>query len=138
MQVKTLYRKTGKREIAHPRQVAFYIARQETDLSYPAIGAKVDLDHTTVIHGVGRVKQRLADTATAQTIGADIDAITKLAHENCSARLAKTQEMAVEIKAISHMRQYVRTVYGTSKLVEGPEAVATPNIAPAVRDWIIL
>jgi chromosomal replication initiator protein len=43
-----------------PRQIAMYLIRQETDASLPEIGGLLGgRDHTTIIHGVERVKDRL-------------------------------------------------------------------------------
>jgi chromosomal replication initiator protein len=48
------------RELVQPRQVAMYLIRQETDASLPEIGNLLGgRDHTTIIHGVDRVKDRL-------------------------------------------------------------------------------
>ncbi|MCL4506792.1 MAG: chromosomal replication initiator protein DnaA [Chloroflexi bacterium] len=48
------------RELVQPRQVAMYLIRQETDASLPEIGGLLGgRDHTTVIHGIERVKERL-------------------------------------------------------------------------------
>jgi len=48
------------REMVQPRQVAMYLIRQETDASLPEIGGLLGgRDHTTVIHGVERIKERL-------------------------------------------------------------------------------
>ncbi len=48
------------KELVLPRQVAMYLLRQETDASLPEIGALLGgRDHTTVIHGVERIKERL-------------------------------------------------------------------------------
>ncbi len=48
------------KELVQPRQVAMYLIRQETDASLPEIGALLGgRDHTTVIHGVERIKERL-------------------------------------------------------------------------------
>ena len=48
------------RELVQPRQVAMYLIRQETDASLPEIGGLLGgRDHTTVIHGVERIKERL-------------------------------------------------------------------------------
>lgn len=44
------------RAVARPRQVAMYLARQMTHNSLPAIGQRFgDRDHTTIMHGIGRV-----------------------------------------------------------------------------------
>jgi chromosomal replication initiator protein len=48
------------KELVVPRQVAMYLIRQETDASLPEIGGLLGgRDHSTVIHGVERVKERL-------------------------------------------------------------------------------
>ncbi len=48
------------RELVQPRQIAMYLIRQETDASLPEIGGLLGgRDHTTVIHGIDRVKERL-------------------------------------------------------------------------------
>lgn len=47
-------------KVVLPRQVAFYIMRHHTTMSFPMIGKFVgDRDHTTVLHGVAKVEQRL-------------------------------------------------------------------------------
>lgn len=46
-------RKSG---IAHPRQIAMYLARTETEASLPQIGAQLGpRDHTTVLHGYEKI-----------------------------------------------------------------------------------
>jgi chromosomal replication initiator protein len=48
------------KELVQPRQVAMYLIRQETDASLPEIGGLLGgRDHTTILHGVERVKERL-------------------------------------------------------------------------------
>jgi chromosomal replication initiator protein len=48
------------KELVLPRQIAMYIIRQETDASLPEIGGLLGgRDHTTILHGVERVKERL-------------------------------------------------------------------------------
>lgn len=47
------------REIAGPRQVAMFLARELTPKSFPDIGRRFgDRDHTTVLHAVRQVKKR--------------------------------------------------------------------------------
>ena len=51
-----------KSTIAHPRQVAMYLARTETDASLPQIGAQMGpRDHTTILHGSEKIRG-LVDT----------------------------------------------------------------------------
>lgn len=48
------------RRLAHPRQIAMYLLREETDLSLPQIGAYLGgRDHTTVLYGYDRVRSQL-------------------------------------------------------------------------------
>lgn len=50
--------KTRFRCIARPRQVAMYLCRKHTNLSYRGIAILVGLtDHTTVIHGVKKIEE---------------------------------------------------------------------------------
>lgn len=52
-----------KKEIAQARQVAVYLARELTELSFPSIGREFgDRDHTTIMHGYSKIKSLLADT----------------------------------------------------------------------------
>jgi chromosomal replication initiation ATPase DnaA len=45
--------------IAHPRQEAMWRMKHETPMSYPAIGRRLNRDHSTVLHGVKAHQQRL-------------------------------------------------------------------------------
>ncbi|TXH32078.1 MAG: hypothetical protein E6Q98_25840 [Rhodospirillaceae bacterium] len=49
------------RKPAHtlPRQVAYYLSKEKTLLSLPAIGRKFDRDHSTIHHGVNIIRARL-------------------------------------------------------------------------------
>lgn len=61
------------------RQSAMWLARRTTLQSYPAIGRALRRDHTTVMYGVSRIDQRMADDPglaaqlwdLAKTIGAE-------------------------------------------------------------------
>ncbi len=59
------------RNIARPRQVAMYLAKQLTSKSLPDIGRHFgDRDHTTVMHAVSRVTALMTtDTAFAEDVG---------------------------------------------------------------------
>lgn len=44
--------------IVEPRQVAMYLIREETEASFPAIGALFGgRDHTTVLHGCDKISR---------------------------------------------------------------------------------
>jgi len=47
------------RNIAEPRQIAMYLIRKLTNLSLPEIGQQFAKDHTTVLHSIRQVEQRL-------------------------------------------------------------------------------
>ena len=56
------------RPIVQKRQVAMYVARRMTRLSMPAIAARFGgRDHTTVLHAIRRVEQRLALEPATET-----------------------------------------------------------------------
>ena len=58
------------REVARPRQVAMYLAKQLTSRSLPEIGRKFgNRDHTTVMHAVARVAELMErDAAFAEDV----------------------------------------------------------------------
>ena len=49
------------RAAAWPRQVAMYLSRELTPKTLPAIAARFQRDHTTVIHGCRAVESRMAN-----------------------------------------------------------------------------
>ncbi len=50
--------------IAHPRQIAMYLIREETGASLPQIGAVLGgRDHTTVLYGCTRIAERIEEDA---------------------------------------------------------------------------
>jgi len=52
------------RDVAHPRQIAMYLAAELTPKSTPTIGKYFGgRDHTTVIHAIRAVKRRIATDA---------------------------------------------------------------------------
>lgn len=58
----SLVSKKRSMEIAYPRQIAMYIAREILDESFPRIGAEFGgRDHSTVMHAVGKVRESLAE-----------------------------------------------------------------------------
>jgi chromosomal replication initiator protein len=58
------------RQVARPRQVAMYLAKQLTSRSLPEIGRRFgNRDHTTVLHAVSRVAELMAtDAAFAEDV----------------------------------------------------------------------
>ena len=52
------------RNVARPRQVAMYLAKQLTSRSLPEIGRKFgNRDHTTVMHAVAKVQELMQQDA---------------------------------------------------------------------------
>ncbi len=48
--------KNRSRVVSHPRQIAMYLARTETEASFPQIGQHLgDRDHTTILHGYEKI-----------------------------------------------------------------------------------
>ncbi len=63
---------TGRRRtanVAHPRQLAMYLARKHTDITLQDIGAAFGgRDHGTVIHAARTIEQKLANNATLEAV----------------------------------------------------------------------
>lgn len=63
-----LFSKSRLRDIADARQIVMYLCSKHTDLSTPAIGAKLKREHSTVIYGIKAVRDRIScskETAAA-------------------------------------------------------------------------
>lgn len=67
-------------ELAQARQIAMYIARETTELSYKAIGEAFGKDHTTVLYTVNKIEKFLKDRPYEKEIIDDI--IKNLKNEN--------------------------------------------------------
>lgn len=48
-----------RKEVVEPRQVAMYLLRDISDLSYPHIGEKMGRDHTTAIHSYEKINNEV-------------------------------------------------------------------------------
>ena len=53
--------KSRKKNIVNPRQIAMYISRELLDDSLVTIANAFDRDHTTVIHGIEKIKDMMAE-----------------------------------------------------------------------------
>lgn len=74
----SLVTKRRSNDIAYPRHIAMYIAREVLDESYPRIGDEFNRDHTTVMTAVKKIKQNLSgDTELAAIIRDLVDNIKK-------------------------------------------------------------
>lgn len=54
-----IFSKSRLRDIADARQMIMYLCKKHTGLSSPAIGAKLNRKHATVLHGISAVQDRL-------------------------------------------------------------------------------
>ena len=65
-----LAKRSRKKEIVRPRQIAMYLLREETKSSFPEIGTKLGgRDHSTVIHAYEKIKkEEEADETTKQEL----------------------------------------------------------------------
>lgn len=65
-----LVKRSRKKEIVRPRQIAMFLLREETKSSFPEIGSKLGgRDHSTVIHAYEKIKKEEdADETTKQEI----------------------------------------------------------------------
>jgi chromosomal replication initiator protein len=72
LKVADIKQKSNAKTIAFPRQVAMYLCKELTDLSYPEIGKQFnDKHHSTVMYSVQQIKKQLdADAQFARTVEA--------------------------------------------------------------------
>jgi chromosomal replication initiator protein len=55
--IEALCSQSRSRTVSYPRQVAMYLARTETDTSFPQIGLYLgNRDHTTILHGYEKIR----------------------------------------------------------------------------------
>lgn len=54
-----IFSKSRLRDIADARQMIMYLCKKHTGLSSPAIGAKLNRKHATVLHGINAITERL-------------------------------------------------------------------------------
>ena len=69
MKLSDLKGKSRKKEIVKPRHIAMYLARDILDDSLVTISNAFSRDHTTVMHGIDKVKdEMLIDEAFSEEI----------------------------------------------------------------------
>lgn len=74
--IDSLKSNSRSRTVAFPRQIAMYLARTETDLSYPQIGDSLgNRDHTTVLYGYGKIADLLETDANVRRDTMEIKAL---------------------------------------------------------------
>ena len=56
-----LLKRSRKKEVVRPRQIAMFLLREETKLSFPEIGQKLGgRDHSTVIHACEKIREEVS------------------------------------------------------------------------------
>ncbi len=68
----TLATKRRSNDIAYPRHIAMYIAREVLDESYPKIGEEFNRDHTTVMTAVKKIRENLSGDTELSAIIQDL------------------------------------------------------------------
>lgn len=68
----TLATKRRSNDIAYPRHIAMYIAREVLDESYPKIGEEFNRDHTTVMTAVKKIRENLSGDTELSAIIRDL------------------------------------------------------------------
>lgn len=63
------------KNISHPRQVAMYLIRRYTDMSYPEIGDSFNKDHTTVMYADKNIQSKMVEEVSVK---AEIDRIAEI------------------------------------------------------------
>ena len=63
VKVNDLIKKSRRKEIAWPRQIAMYLLREELNISFPTIGEKLGgRDHTTVMYAYEKISQEIQNS----------------------------------------------------------------------------
>jgi chromosomal replication initiator protein len=57
--VEDLVSHNRRKEVVEPRQIAIYLLRDISELSYPYIGEKLGRDHTTAIHSYEKINSEI-------------------------------------------------------------------------------
>lgn len=130
-----LYSGKRERKISHPRQVAYYLARKLTNMSYPAISSKIGgRDHTTVLYGERMVIDRLQKPLEHPGLDIAIKAISDHSKKLAQDRKETTRTQASEVVAISLMKKYVDSVYASAPPKSEPDV---QKIVHETRDLLI-
>lgn len=75
IEVSDLSSKNRANSIAYPRQVAMYLCRNMLDCALGNIGSAFEKDHTTIMHGVKKIDEKIK---TIESVKQDIENIKKM------------------------------------------------------------
>lgn len=75
LKMNDMYSARRSRNVARPRQIAMYLAKQLTQRSLPEIGRKFGgRDHTTVMHAVRKIEELISDD---ESVSQDVEVIRR-------------------------------------------------------------
>jgi hypothetical protein len=94
----TLQSKIRTARVSMARQIACYVLRSTTKLSYPEIGKMLNKDHSTVIHAYNLIASRVA----VGGLGNDLDSIRAIID-------------AGELRKTGHHQEHADHDFGTAK-----------------------
>ncbi|HKU65248.1 MAG TPA: helix-turn-helix domain-containing protein [Rhizomicrobium sp.] len=118
-----------QRGIARPRQIAMYLAREMTSLSYPRIAAWFNRDHTTVLFGERRVRQLMAEKPKLAAYVRECRALVVPRDKTLARELANQPLVTIP----SHDASQPRLPRACESTPAGEVAIATPGSAGASR-----
>ena len=75
IEISDLSSKNRASSIAYPRQVAMYLCRNMLDCALGNIGSAFEKDHTTIMHGVKKIDEKIK---TTESVRQDVENIKKL------------------------------------------------------------
>ena len=67
-----LYSKKGDIKISNPRQIAMYIMRHVTGMTFQEIGKNFGRNYSTVIHSIGTVEDKIEEDSSLKAQISDI------------------------------------------------------------------
>ena len=73
------WKKTRRREVSHPRFVAFYLLGYRCGMSTRSIGHEFGMDRSTVLHGIRFVKENTALMCVACKVEGVLDMLKERA-----------------------------------------------------------
>lgn len=82
------FKKSRKVELVKARHLAMYFAKEYTETSLKKLGRKFNKDHSTIIHGINRIKNGIKNNGRYEPdISKDVKNIKKIIHTRISAML---------------------------------------------------
>ena len=78
------FKKSRKVELVKARHLAMYFAKEYTEISLKKLGRKFNKDHSTIIHGINRIKNGIK---YEPDVSKDVKNIKKIIHTRISAML---------------------------------------------------